>query len=65
MPVWFDDTLPVPVGAAGEVTGAAGVVVVDDADADCWVQPAIIRPAPRQRHRTRITDTFEAIIITG
>jgi hypothetical protein len=59
IPVWFAGALPVPAGAAGDVAGAAGVAVVDDTDeAACWVQPAITRPAPMQRHRIRITKDF-------
>ena len=57
MPVWFVGALPVPAGAAGDVAGAARVAVVDGTDEGvCWVQPAITRPAPMQRHRTRITN---------
>ena len=67
--------LPVPEGAVGtvgtvgtvwEFAGAAGVAVVDGTDeVDCWVQPAIRRPAPMQRHRARITKDFGAIMMTG
>jgi len=56
--------------AAGAVVCAAvctavGVAVGVDAVWDGWVHPAMTRPAITQSPRTRTTDNFDSIILTG